>query len=457
MNKENLLFQLDLLQAWFQGRKTRFPRTHQVLKAHKYGGEEKRTKSAHRLLQLNRIEAAAKIEELALEVFERKYHALEQKLLKAVVKALKKEKQKISQKMKTAQDPQKEILEAQAKAVEDLIASKDEGLLWNNVRHKLVKVLLKLYPELANEADAVPQPKWFPECQEKERNPYKTNGKAVNDVLSKAFADKEVKKELLIEGFEVVWRRKTRAVEGDEAQEDEGEEDEGEEFDNDAEDVRDTAPGEDEEEDPEAYFDMYKDAIAASSDEEDMAELDPEVDYNQVTDEEPDSASDSESEEIGDKRGAQDDFFDGPGPAKKQALPQLATGYYSGGESDDDVDNDKVVQEATTLRKNRRGQRARQKIWEKKYGKGAKHVIKNHKRDMGERERLKYEYEQRQAKRAARESQRSAKNALAEAKRKEQEERAAKLGVHHPSWEAKRLAEQRLKNVTFAGKKKTFD
>lgn len=461
MNKENVLFQLDLLQAWFQGRKTRFPRTHQVLKAHKYGEANKNSKSAHRLLQLNRIEAAEKIDELALVAFERKYHGLESKLIKSLIKALKKEKSKISQKIKSNPDD-KAKLDAQLEGIDSLLKSKDEGLLKTNARHKLVKILLKLYPELTpNEThEPVPQPEWFVKCQEKENNPYKTNSKVVNDLMSKAFADKEVKKELEIEGFEVIWRRKIREYKQDEEDEDEeGDSDEEEEEDDDEEvHVNNDHPVADE--DPEAYFDMYKDAIAASSDEEEDAvtELDPDIDYNQVTDEEPDNDSDNESEDSK-RRHEDDDFFDDPSsqPKKKQALPQLATGYYSGGESDEDVDNDKVVQELTTERKNRRGQRARQKIWEKKYGKGAKHVIKNHERDLSERERLKVEYEQRKAKRDVRDSYKAKKNAEMELKRKEQEERASKLGVHHPSWEAKRLAEDRLKNVKFAGKKKTFD
>ena len=45
--------------------------------------------------------------------------------------------------------------------------------------------------------------------------------------------------------------------------------------------------------------------------------------------------------------------------------------------------------EITTQRKNRRGQRARQKIWAKKYGK-AKHVKKNQEILASERERDKW-------------------------------------------------------------------
>ncbi|KAK8861364.1 hypothetical protein IAR55_002183 [Kwoniella newhampshirensis] len=61
-------------------------------------------------------------------------------------------------------------------------------------------------------------------------------------------------------------------------------------------------------------------------------------------------------------------------------LPSLATGFTRGDEGDsdpdDDYDPDGVIGGKTVVRKNRRGQRARQAIWEKKYGKGAKHVVK---------------------------------------------------------------------------------
>ncbi|WVW79911.1 hypothetical protein I302_101881 [Kwoniella bestiolae CBS 10118] len=61
-------------------------------------------------------------------------------------------------------------------------------------------------------------------------------------------------------------------------------------------------------------------------------------------------------------------------------LPSLAAGFTLGEEGDSDPDEDidpnGVIGKNTKERKNRRGQRARQAIWEKKYGKGAKHVVK---------------------------------------------------------------------------------
>ncbi|KAL2266045.1 hypothetical protein VTJ83DRAFT_5397 [Remersonia thermophila] len=57
------------------------------------------------------------------------------------------------------------------------------------------------------------------------------------------------------------------------------------------------------------------------------------------------------------------------------ALPTLMAGYISGSESASEIDD-------APARKNRRGQRARQAIWEKKYGEKAKHLQKQA-RDAG--------------------------------------------------------------------------
>lgn len=132
-------------------------------------------------------------------------------------------------------------------------------------------------------------------------------------------------------------------------------------------------------------------------------------------------------------------------------LPELATGYFSGGsEDEEDVDNDKVVKEATTARKNRRGQRARQKIWEQKYGSKANHVQQENKRIASERERKQQEFEERQRKRDLK------AKAFADTPdgSKHNPNNPNKL---HPSWEARKLAEQKQKDIKFTGKKITFD
>ncbi|KAJ7780619.1 BUD22-domain-containing protein [Mycena maculata] len=61
-------------------------------------------------------------------------------------------------------------------------------------------------------------------------------------------------------------------------------------------------------------------------------------------------------------------------PANSQFLPSLAVGFVRGGSSDSDLED--VDADAGGERKNRRGQRARRAIWEKKYGRGANHKKK---------------------------------------------------------------------------------
>ena len=121
--------------------------------------------------------------------------------------------------------------------------------------------------------------------------------------------------------------------------------------------------------------------------------------------------------------------------------------------------------------KESKGQRARQKIWAKKYGKEAKHVKKNQEILASERERRQMEFEERQRKRELKakllaEKQQTGANSLPLGERKPTTSNTAStipqlLGSTvateeksiHPSWEAKRLEKEKLKNVKFQGKK----
>ncbi|ODQ67823.1 Bud-site selection protein [Nadsonia fulvescens var. elongata DSM 6958] len=139
-------------------------------------------------------------------------------------------------------------------------------------------------------------------------------------------------------------------------------------------------------------------------------------------------------------------------------LPALASGYFSGASDNEDdfnPDADNVVKEVTEKRKNRRGQRARQKIWEAKYGKNAAHVKK-------EGERKYHEAKQRQEDFEAREARRERENALKaiaideNPALKKLEEKKVKNATH-PSWEAKKKLKEMQKTASFSGKKITFD
>lgn len=205
--------------------------------------------------------------------------------------------------------------------------------------------------------------------------------------------------------------------------------------------------------------------LVADSDEEDNEDeiatgLDPNINYNEVTDEEPSASEEDDDDESDDE----DDQ-----PAKKKAkLPELMTGYYSGEDSDSDIEEDEIARKQASnkiVKKNRRGQRARRKIWEQKYGKQANHVQKEYEKQKAEREQRQIDYEARVAKRAAKQAAYDKTNAnlteLGErgSRSKQQLETAKPVKVHedHPSWVAKKLAEDKLKNAKFAGKKITFD
>lgn len=203
------------------------------------------------------------------------------------------------------------------------------------------------------------------------------------------------------------------------------------------------------------------DGLLVGSDEEsdDEVHLDPNVDYNQVTDEEPDyEDSNSEEEEDSDSEPS------GPKAKKpKYELPELMHGYISG-EEDEDID-DKVAKRQSSnvpAKKNRRGQRARQKIWEKKYGSQAKHVQRQLEKERQEREKRQREYEERQAKREAKAAQNPQYQRIITPQHSSGSvDNQTKNNIVekpiHPSWEAKKIAEEKQKNVKFQGKKITFD
>ncbi|CCH61926.1 hypothetical protein TBLA_0F03920 [Henningerozyma blattae CBS 6284] len=240
----------------------------------------------------------------------------------------------------------------------------------------------------------------------------------------------------------------------------------------------------------EELIEQYDGLLAASDDEEsDSSIIDENVNYNEVTSDEDtieDNSNiteknlksknnvDSSSNDNVDSSSNDDDSIKLP-KAKKQKiqLPELMGGYYSGDDDEEDIDlvEDKLAKKQISIepvKKNRRGQRARRKIWEQKYGKEAKHIQRELKKQYEERQQRQLEYEARVAKRAARAAE-------DEAYRKEQEERkeflnsignskrekkpVAKTNAmeNHPSWVAKKLAAEKLQNTKFKGKKITFD
>lgn len=209
-----------------------------------------------------------------------------------------------------------------------------------------------------------------------------------------------------------------------------------------------------------------------SSDEEDEAVTKPstkprksveEPDPMEITDEEDEAQPDEDSDESSDysaisrspspkrKSKKAKSSKDSARPTDSTFLPSLMGGYISGSESASDVD-------LAPPRKNRRGQRARQAIWEKKFKAEAKHLSKPQKATWD-------------PKRGAVEGKRTpwkagVKNPFAAAASGTEEQRpppkkretmADKPGPLHPSWEAKKKAQEKQQTAAFAGTKIRFD
>ncbi|KAK3682415.1 Bud-site selection protein [Podospora appendiculata] len=134
-------------------------------------------------------------------------------------------------------------------------------------------------------------------------------------------------------------------------------------------------------------------------------------------------------------------------------LPSLMGGYISGSESASDLDE--VLAPA---RKNRRGQRARQAIWEKKFKDEAKHV----KNGTGRARDAGWDLK-RGAVGDGKPWKQGIKNPLGEGgsgepKKERKPSTRDDLGTLHPSWEArKKLKESQLETAPYAGKKIKFD
>ncbi|KAI0102271.1 Bud-site selection protein [Nemania sp. FL0031] len=181
-------------------------------------------------------------------------------------------------------------------------------------------------------------------------------------------------------------------------------------------------------------------------------------------------------------------------PGNSTFLPSLMGGYISGSESASDVDV------APPVRKNRRGQRARQAIWEKKYGEKAKHhqkesdsrnsgwdmkrgavdtdgdtskpwkkgiqnpFEKNHvhpdrqQQMQGEDDRPAKSKESRGTRERREPRQQDKSQSFQAEKPKTQPPRSRDdTGSLHPSWAAAKKAKEGVQKVEFQGKKVTFD
>lgn len=448
------MWKLDLLEAKFNKTTPRFPHTKKLLLA--------RSPKFWKNFPKTEEEAKSQIDALKLEYFERKYYASEKKLTRETTRIIKADlaKWKNDKKKQEVVDfiGDDELVRTMitAKLVKCVMSS---ILVTKELKSDVPKYISQDIRRIINDKTHASNPSRFfiNHCQ---------NNKELNKYISSLWNNKAVKALVteiewsfkMVRGDLTKQEREKRESLGKNVA-DEGADDSEEESESETETQGDLS----------AYEGLVADLDL------DEGELDPTIDYNQVTDEEASQESDNESEDSffafsDEERKATKHKQEIKKEERKYNLPQLATGYFSGGSDDEDMDDDEVVKEATTVRKNRRGQRARQKIWEKKYGKGAKHIQAERAKVASEREQRQREYEERCRRRE--EKAKAAMEGLSSGANN------APLGVRkptggtsvpftsaavppkeekiHPSWEAKRLAEEKQK-VKFQGKKITFD
>lgn len=221
------------------------------------------------------------------------------------------------------------------------------------------------------------------------------------------------------------------------------------------------------------------DESASEDSEGDEPDAQSELDEDGSSDSEEGSGSDSQSESQSESDSDSDSDVSAISPPPKASrkdpkredqigrgfveLPSLMGGYISGSESDaSDIDV------APAARKNRRGQRARQAIWEKKFKDRAKHLSQEKAgRDSGWdlkrgavdgsartpwKQGIKTPFERRPESR--RDEQ---EHAAPEPSRPRPPTKKDDEGPLHPSWEARKKAKEAQQTAAFQGKKITFD
>lgn len=135
-------------------------------------------------------------------------------------------------------------------------------------------------------------------------------------------------------------------------------------------------------------------------------------------------------------------------------LPELEHGFIDNynSDSEDERAMEKELKQEKPKKKNRRGQRERRLIWEKKYGKSANHIQKKITEETASKLERQQKYEERVVKRLEREQE-----YLDRLHARKQKEKEFLSKEFHPSWEAKKIQKEQLKKIKFAGKKVTFD
>lgn len=413
---ENLVLKLDLLESLLRGEDAS-PR----LGVTKLASE----KIAKKWESKPRSELAAEVKQLKQTVVERKIHHGEVQVQRALKSAVKVEPLKIRKRIKKLEDDnKKKQLEEELSAVAALNPA-------DTAKKMVYRSILKSFLGKHQREDP---PEFLSTSVQRtalEHEPMDSMSLADKNVFARLMNVDGIKKSLqdMIKTIKVVTGLESKHKET---------------TDN-TESLADKPTGDRSEikaqEDDASDMDGMEDSRVAGSDESE-AEDDDEQD-SRLQDNKRPQPEDSDGDASEDE-----DFFE-------TNLPKLASGYYSGGsdeEDDYDYEKDAKVLEVTTERKNRRGQRARRKIWEMKYGKNANHVKKEREERIAKAKKRQAEFEERQAKRQRRQQERESRQAHVPAPEPEKPKADPDKPLH-PSWEAR----LKQKEAKFQGKKVVFD
>lgn len=406
MSEDNLLLRLDLLQCKFAGLDPpRFNNTKRICQS---------KKNKFKFLDVSRDDARVLIKEYQRKQFELKYQEFHGKLTKLAQKLISRELKN------TAKFKKLKV---------------DQRLINQYVDAKMTKTISKIYTSfIKDESDLVPESFYKLLADVKANNPHNGQSKEMESLIAKVWGKTSAREsvEKMRTQFRLILGA-VREAKGDKPGK-ENKEKEASKADGEPKAAKKPVKAK---EPTDEELSKYNDMIASSEEEDDKVEEEEE--------EEEDKAK-----EENDKVEEEDDFFTTEPEQKSSAslpkLPALATGYLSGSDGEVADDADPVVEKVTKERKNRRGQRARRKIWEQKYGKKAHHIVKETKEWAKKREQLKSEYDERVQKRAEKEQKRL---------ERQKEQQAIRDKPLHPSWVAKRKQEEEL-NAKFSGKKVKF-
>lgn len=463
MKKDNLLFQLDLLEGLLNKAKDQEKTPSTRLKRTKYAVEKRSTVQDQQSL-------IRQINDLKSQLVDRKFHFTTVQISRALKSAYSTEKLKI-RKRKDRLKPEEQItkglvLDKEAEILET--KTKDQTSIFHPSKLSIIVIGRFLKRTFGRNG----MPVFFSsELLQMIENATKTVFEATeNNVFARLCALTNVKNALNdlkanIERIDTGERQKAPASSTDtknkvknEAKKKAEDYEEGEEED-DSDDSDAHGDGDKDDSDSDDDLSQYA-GMVANSDSEDSEDEDGDDGH---TGHKKNSSSSDDDDSDKEKSTLNDPFF-------STELPTLASGYISGSDDEDnyDYDNDAQVKSITSERKNRRGQRARRRIWELKYGRKANHVIKEKQDYQAKREQKQKDFEAREAKRKEKAlkqahagieapSQRIVPNEKGSfnaktstgAKRKETAD-----GPLHPSWEAKK---KQKASAQFEGKKVKFD